>query len=797
MKRSMRFLQDIINVSPSIIYIFDIERRKHVFISRSAAVALGYDPWQVTADDFVYSVMHPDDWTPFLDHLRRLGSLHGEETADFEYRMRQNNGTWRWFHSRDKVFTRNADGSVREIIGTATDITERKYFEKRLKDSDDRYRAFIANSEEGIWRYELDQPIPVNLPEDEQINLFYQRGYIAECNDVFARLHGYSAADHILGWRLSDLLVKADPARVLAHARAFIRADYRLIGAETRELDIHGNAGYFLTNLIGVQENGMLLRAWGTQREITEQKRADAALRESEERFAKAFHGSPEALVISRLSDGIILEVNDSFTSLFGFDRAELMGKSTLALGIYVDPAIRGHALKILEEQGSIRDFEIEMKRKTGELLLIQFSAERLDIHGEHCWLAIGRDISERKRAEKEREELLLKEEAARREAEAANRSKDEFLTTVSHELRTPLTAILGWARMLNGGVLSESQGRHAVEVIQRSAELQTHLVDDILDTSRLITGRFNLETSPIEVGPILQAAVDVIRPSAEAKSITLQVISDEQTGAIMGDANRVQQIFWNLLSNAVKFTNEGGRVETRLTRVADRIEISISDTGVGIAPQFLSNVFDRFRQADSTSTRRYGGLGLGLAIARHLSEAHGGGISASSPGIGMGSTFTVHFPALTRVPQREGGLAKTAGGGEKLNGVRVLLVDDDPATLDLLQFIFDQSQAKVTIASSAAEALRAIQQSPPDVLVSDLSMPNQDGYDLIRQVRSLAPENGGNIPAVALSAYTRTDDRSSALAAGFHLYLSKPIDPSDLLAAVARMVDPKHRNAA
>src|SRR6185369_1310971 len=244
-------------------------RRTNFFVNASAAGALGYDSWKVNAVDFVSSVMHPDDWNRFFDHLRRLAVLQGKETADFEYRMRHNDGTWRWFHSRDKVFTRNADGSVREIIGAATDITERKYDEKRWKDSDERYRAFIANSTEGIWRYELDQPIPVTLPEDEQINLIYERGYIAECNDVFARAHGYSSVDQIRGWRLSDLFVKADPETALAYSRAFIRGGYRLIGAESREMDIHGNTGYFLTNLIGVQENGMLVRAWGTQREIT------------------------------------------------------------------------------------------------------------------------------------------------------------------------------------------------------------------------------------------------------------------------------------------------------------------------------------------------------------------------------------------------------------------------------------------------------------------------------------------------------------------------------------------------
>ena len=969
-ERSRRFMQNVIDVSPGVMYIFDIQERKNVFSNGSAAAALGYAPSQVEAAEFVSSVMHPDDWNLFLDHLGKVASLRDEETADFEYRMRHNNGAWRWFHSRDKVFTRNADGSVRDIIGAATDITERKIAEektrfivdlneaflplaepeqmiavamqmlgehlvvdrsayadvesdedhfvvigeyirgaspsmvgryrvsdfsererqllregrpyvvddidvdsqmgtdfssyrragiqsmvcvplkkdrnfvariavcqntrrcwlneeidlittvanrcwesvqqaralKRLKDSDDRYRAFLANSSEGIWRYELDEPIPVTLPENDQVGLFYKRGYIAECNEVFARSHGYSGVDQILGWRVHDLLVQLEPDRVNAYARAFIRSGYRLTGAEAPEVDIHGNTKYFLSNLIGIVENGTLIRVWGTQRDITEQKRAEAALRESEERFAKAFHASPDALVISRLADGLILEVNDSFVSLLGYDRAELIGKSTQQLCLYVNPEDRGRVLKVLQEDGHIRDIEFEMKRKSGELLLIQFSAEPLDCQGEHCCLAIVRDITARKRAEKEREDLLLKEKAARKDAESANRLKDEFLATISHELRTPLTAILGWARMFTGDAVPDRQMRHAFEVIQRSAESQAQLVDDILDTARLITGRFNLEVRPIEIGRILQAAVDVIRPSAEVKRINLKMVTDNQSSTVLGDASRVQQIFWNLLSNAVKFTNECGRIEARLQRIGDRIEVSISDTGIGIDSRFLPHVFDRFRQADSSSTRKYPGLGLGLAIVRHLAEVHGGSVSASSLGIGLGSTFKVDFHAAPTplLPQQESGPPEPKSkppvesshpdGGQELKGVCVLVVEDDPETLDLLRFILGQRQAEVIAVASAAEALHALEHSLANVLVSDLSMPDKDGYDLIRSVRSLAPERGGNVPAVALSAYTRAEDRMRALAAGFSLHLPKPVDPRDLVAALARLAGLSNR---
>jgi signal transduction histidine kinase len=285
------------------------------------------------------------------------------------------------------------------------------------------------------------------------------------------------------------------------------------------------------------------------------------------------------------------------------------------------------------------------MKRKSGEVRWIQFSAEPMDLRGEHCWLMLTRDVTERKRAEEERERLLLQEKEAREEAETASQMKDEFLATMSHELRTPLTAILAWASMLNRGALAESQAHHALQVIEKSARSQARLVDDILDTARIITGRLKLDAQPVEIEPVFQAALDVIRPSADAKQIDLRVDIDHRGGIVFGDANRLQQVIWNLLSNAVKFTRRGGRIDARLGRADGQIEITVADNGIGIEPQFLPYVFDRFRQADSTSTRQHGGLGLGLAIVRHVVEMHGGTVAASSPGKGQGATFRVRFP--------------------------------------------------------------------------------------------------------------------------------------------------------
>jgi PAS domain S-box-containing protein len=527
-------------------------------------------------------------------------------------------------------------------------------------------------------------------------------------------------------------------------------------------------------------------------------------LRESEARFEKAFQVSPDPLVISRIDDGTILEVNDSFASMTGYSRDELIGKSTLSLNLYADSADRLRAVAIMKEQNRLRDFEFPMRLKSGEVRLYSMSAELFELRGDHCWLTIGRDITDSKRAESDRERLLKTEKLAREEAEAAGRFKDEFLATISHELRTPLTSILGWAKMLNRGSLPESQTRHAFQVIEQNAKFQAQLVDDLLDTSRIMSGNLKIDAHPVDIESVLQNAVEVIRPSAKAKGIMVQIFINQRGGMVLGDANRLRQAIWNLLSNAVKFTNEDGRIEVRLGRTNGRIELSVTDSGIGIEPEFVPCIFERFRQAESTSTRRYGGLGLGLSIVRNVVEMHGGRVSASSPGKGRGSTFTMLLPAaLPRFQQTQNvegkpepkqlGERKVQEAGLNLKGVRVLVVEDDPDTLELLRFILDRRGAEVNTAASTREALDVMEHWQPTALVSDLAMPEQDGYELIGRIRSRGSERGGNIPAVAVSAYTRTEDRIRALSAGFQMHLPKPVDPEELVATVASLVGLTH----
>jgi signal transduction histidine kinase/CHASE1-domain containing sensor protein len=389
---------------------------------------------------------------------------------------------------------------------------------------------------------------------------------------------------------------------------------------------------------------------------------------------------------------------------------------------------------------------------------------------------------------------LLKLERTARQAAEESNRLKDEFLATVSHELRTPLTAILGWSRLLEDGSVDAEVSRQAIETICRNAKAQAQIVDDILDVSRIITGNLYFDMRPLDLAPVVKNAINVVRPTADAKGIKIDTRFEATRAMVSGDANRLQQVIWNLLSNAVKFTNGGGRVTVKLSQAGTTVAIAVSDTGQGISREFMPYVFDRFRQADSTTTRHHGGLGLGLAIARHLIEIHGGTIKAESDGEGRGATFTIKLPvidaavkpAVTFTEARERAAA-TVVAPQLLSGVNVLLVDDDSDTLKLMTTALTRRQATVTAVSSANEAIKAISRRRPDVLVSDIAMPDEDGYGLIQKIRSLEANSGDSIPAVAITAYAKDEDREKALSSGFQIYLAKPVELTELISVVAR----------
>jgi signal transduction histidine kinase/ActR/RegA family two-component response regulator len=405
----------------------------------------------------------------------------------------------------------------------------------------------------------------------------------------------------------------------------------------------------------------------------------------------------------------------------------------------------------------------------------------------------------ERARNEQEREELLRRERAARAEAERASRMKDEFLSTLSHELRTPLHAILGWSQVLTRrGNADIAKG---LEVIQRNARAQTQIINDLLDMSRIISGKIRLDVQQVDIAAVARLAADTVRTAAEAKGVKLQAVLDPLAGPVNGDPNRLQQILWNILNNAVKFTPRGGRVQMLLERVNSHLELSVSDSGQGISPDFLPHVFDRFSQADASNTLQYAGLGLGLAIVKQLVELHGGTVRAKSAGVGQGATFSIELPLLSvsseasaagrRHPSRSEDADRELPDQSRFAdflGLKILVVDDEADARALTRQLFEDCRAAVVEASTAAEALSLLRSARPDVLVSDIGMPGESGYMLIRRIRALPPEAGGATPAVALTAYARTEDRTQAILAGFQHHVAKPVEPAELIAMVASL---------
>jgi PAS domain S-box-containing protein len=1029
--------------------------------------------------------------------------------------------------------------------------------ERALRESEERYRAFIANSSEGIWRFELDEPIPTDLDEDEQIELCYRCGHLAECNDAMARMYGFASAEEITGARLGDFLVRDDPANV-EYLRAFIRSGYRLTDAGSVETDREGRRRYFLNNLVGVVEHGRLLRAWGTQRDATAAREAEEEMRRGEERYRSLLENAND-IIYSHDLQGNYLTINRAGSEATGYTREEILGglniasvvapehlelarmmterklRDPLASTVYeVDAisrdgrrltlevstriaykdgapvAVEGIARdvtervraaaereQLLEEARAARDEaeqalaqrrDVEERLRTlveasssllgspqTEVVLPavlalshrlvaadayaiwrylatekvwgvvassglsgEYARERIEVttdtprlpeaplvvedvfatemlasrretyrregvrsmltmplraHGEvvgtlvfyyrtprrfaetdvavakalanlaasavrtaelydeqrrlrgesqaaerratflaeamtllsstldyektleavaHAavpWVAdwcgvdiLGEDGEVRRlavahvnpekvawarelqvrypydpeaprgvpavlrtgrpelypevademlvaaakdeehlrimrglgftsamvvplavhrrafgaitfvTAESERrygpEDLAFAEDLARRaslvvenarlyhQAQEANRIKDEFLATLSHELRTPLTAILGWASMLAEGGLDAAAAARAVEAIGRNARAQKQIVEDVLDVSRIITGKLRMELRAVELRSLAQDAVETVRPAAEAKGVYLSTLLAPDVGEVTGDPDRLRQVLWNLLSNAVKFTPAGGRVEVELRREGGRAALRVSDTGQGIAPEFLPHVFDRFRQADMGTTRRHGGLGLGLSIVRHLVELHGGEVSAESAGKGQGSTFTLRLPLkaaprATAAPPHAAdgapsGPARARASVGSLAGTRVLLVEDEEDARAMLKAVLEGYGASVEAVGSAAAAWEALEAAGCDVLVSDIGMPEEDGYSFIVRVRQEDLRRGRTTPAVALTAYARDDDRARSLAAGFDAHLPKPVEPPELLRVVS-----------
>lgn len=525
-------------------------------------------------------------------------------------------------------------------------------------------------------------------------------------------------------------------------------------------------------------------------RDITERRKAEQA-----RALLAGIVDSSEDAIISKNLNGIITSWNHAAERMFGWNADEAIGRSIIMI---IPPELRDEETMILSRlrQGQrIEHFETIRQTKDGRRRNISLSISPIrNKNGEIIGASkIARDITERVRTEEERGVLLASERAARERAEAASRAKDEFVAMISHEIRSPLNAILGWAQMLRQGQLDKAATTNALESIERNARAQAQLVSDLLDISRVITGKLRINARPVDITTSLESALESIRPAAEAKQIDIEVEREPYATVITGDADRLQQVFWNLLSNAVKFTPRGGRVNITISRSDSQLEISVSDSGAGINPEFLPFIFDRFTQADTTSARHHAGLGLGLAIVRHIIELHGGTVTAGSEGLGKGATFRITLPVRAlKARETDSGAneipALALAQDIALDKVRVMVVDDEAETRELLKIMLASHGADVETFGSAAEALSEIDVWKPQVIVSDIGMPQQDGYTFMRKVRGLGVE-AHSTPAIALTAYARAEDRMRALAAGFQMHVPKPVEASELVMVIASLV--------
>jgi PAS domain S-box-containing protein len=780
----------------------------HVLGYEAEDIAHTWEAWK--------QIAHPDDFPiSKQEAIEYLNKLDGD-LLEAEYRVRHKNGTYRNLYNRG-IILRDENGKARRVIGQTVDITEHKLAQAELLAANERYRELFENANDIVYTLDLS-------------------GNLTSINKAGEKLIG-SSADELVGQSVTKFLSGESVAIMGEMLKRKLdgekRTDY--------EVDIKTESGKLRTLEISsrlVSAGGEPGSVQGIARDITERKVAEEQLRVANERaiveyehlleridtLAQALGAARELLPIYRaLKEFVIASItcNGLFISLY--DPVSEVRTAAYAWGDGIEHDVSQLPPMPITTEGpnsrAVRTGDVVitddyMKVTTGSQQVIVGPENNLRPQSSMAVpMALqGRIVgtievqSYEPQAYRETQatamrmaanltavaienaRLLGREMEARAEAEESNRLKDEFLATVSHELRTPLTAILGWARMMDSENLDPEQKQRAIQTIQRNAKAQAEIVDDILDVSRIITGNLYLSLEPTELTPIIEAAINVVRPTAEAKRIVIETEFDPEPALVSADHHRMQQVVWNVVSNAIKFTPAGGRVRVRTFQIDGYANVEVTDTGQGITAEFLPHVFERFRQADSSTTRLHGGLGLGLAIVRHLIEIHGGSVRAESEGEGKGATFTITLPLLTEkqiispvAPPLVDQIAPTG----KLQGVYVLLVDDDPDTREVIAAALNERQVLVTAVASAREALMEINRKMPDVLISDIAMPVEDGYQLLEQVRAFCLDKQKQIPAIAITAYARDEDRSRALAAGYHNYLAKPIEPTDLIAAI------------
>jgi PAS domain S-box-containing protein len=704
--------------------------------------------------------------------------------AVYEVSRKQREGVERHGVSRNRNYTKQGailhcewynsvlydeSGRLVSVLSLVLDVTARKRIEEVMQASEEQYRLLFESNPLAMWVYDVDT-----------------LKFLA-VNDAAVAQYGYSR-EQFLDMTIEQIRPPEDVQKL---------RDYLALGSPG--FDRAGEWSHQKKNgaIIIVEITAHELDFSGRRAElvmavdITERKLAAQSLIESEDRYRDLVDNSHELMCTHDL-EGRVISVNPWAARILGYKQEQLIG---LHIRDGLLPEYRDRFddyLREISEKGFARGI-MRVQTATGETRFWEYY-NTLRTLGVQTPIVRGmaHDVTERRQA-------LRREKEARLEAETANRLKDEFLSTLSHELRTPLTAIIGWSKLLIDGDVDPDKRSTALETISRNARFQGQLIDDLLEVSRIITGKLRLEFNPCELRPVIEAVVESIRPTADARALRLEMLLEPDVPPVYGDVDRLRQVIWNLLSNAVKFTPRNGSVQVKLLSTKSHALIAVSDSGEGIKPDFLPHVFERFSQADGSTTRGHGGLGLGLAIVRHLVELHGGAVRVESPGEGLGATFIVDLPLMEASGdqlQRPGlkrddlavSDARRIAHSPSLEGLRLLVVDDERDFRELVSVMLGRYGAVVKAAASAGEALVAVENWKPDVLVADIGMRDEDGYGLIRKVRALSSERGGSTPALALTAYTRTEDRLRALSAGYQIHLAKPITGPELATAVANL---------
>jgi PAS domain S-box-containing protein len=741
--------------------------------------------WGVTPADLPgYNILHDEQLVQcgMMPLFRRAfaGEAVTIEPIPYTLDRGQHAGRARWCGAYVYPVKDDA-GRVEEVVLVHNDVTEQRQAEEEVRRSQRQLASIIDNTPSAVFIKDV-------------------RGRYLLVNAPYERMAGVPVGS-MTGKMDTDVF----PPEVAAHFRGEDErvAAYREPMTFEEAFEFKGEHRTFVTNKFPLRdETGTVYAVCGIATDVTALKRAEASVRESEQRLRLGLRAGRTGTWDWDIARNHVVW-SEQVYEIHGLRPEEFGGTSEdFANLVHPDDAERVWSLvQAALHEGKPYEVEFRAVRPSGEVRWLFTTGQVTRDDGGSPVRMMGAliDTTDRKRAEAERERLLEAERAARAEAERASRMKDEFLATLSHELRTPLNAILGWSQILASGGRDEQDMAEGLRTIERNARAQTQIIEDLLDLSRVTSGKVRLDVQRVDLRDLMRMSLETAKPSAEAKGIRLQAVLDPHAGPVSGDPNRLQQVFWNLLNNAVKFTPKGGRVQVVLERVNSHVEVSITDTGEGIAPEFLPHVFDRFRQADATTTRRHGGLGIGLSIVKQLVELHGGSVRVKSLGIGHGATFNVTLPLTVVHPEPEPAVERRhprtpsssvvlPDNCAEIAGVRVLVVDDDPDAQALVKRLLEDCRAEVTTAGSAAEAMERMRLERPHVLVSDVGMPGEDGYSLIKQVRDLELGAGARVPAIALTAYARAEDRVKAITAGFDMHLAKPVEPAELVAMVASL---------